>query len=133
MMVRLRSPLRSGQTLVMLLVFMTVAITVTAASVALSIDNSRAASKVEVSGLAAAAAESGIENALLRLLRNPGFTGETLTVGDGTATITVTGTNPIIITSTGESGGFVRRVQVTASYAGDANMILNIDSWQEIY
>jgi len=125
--------MKSGQVLVMLLVFMTVAITVTVASVALSIDSSRAVSKMEVSGMAASVAESGIENALLRLLRNPGFTGETLPVGDGTVTITVTGTNPIIITSTGEAGGFVRRVRVTASYAGDADMILNIDSWQEIY
>lgn len=125
--------MKKGQVLVMLLVFMTVAITVTAASVALSIGSSQGVSKMEVSDMAFAAAESGIENALMRLLRNPGYTGETLTVADATATITVTGTNPVIITSIGESGGFVRRVQVSASYAGDADMILNIDSWQEIY
>lgn len=116
-----------GQTVVILMVFMVIASTITAAAVALSIINSQSASAIELGNNALSVANSGGENAMLRLLRNPSYTGETMTVGDGTATITVTGTNPYVITSKGQVGDFSRTIQVVATGSG----FLTVSSWKE--
>lgn len=121
--------MKRGQALVILLVFMAIAVTVTTAAVVMMIIGSTAASKYELSQVAYMTAESGAENAMLRLLRDPNYTGETLTIGSATATITVTGTDPKTITSTGVSTGFSRQVKVIAGYA---NGILTVTSWSEI-
>ncbi|OGK16093.1 hypothetical protein A2774_01840 [Candidatus Roizmanbacteria bacterium RIFCSPHIGHO2_01_FULL_39_12c] len=119
--------MKRGQTLIMLLVFMIIAITVTTAATALILVNSASAQKMEGGIIAYSVAESGIENGLLRLLRNPFYTGETLNLDEGTATITVTGSNPYTITSTGQSGSFTRVLQVVVNYNGN----MTIASWNE--
>jgi hypothetical protein len=122
--------MRKAQTIVMLLVFMSVAFTITTASVLLSISNSQSNTRLQASNEALAVAESGMENALLRLLRGPSYTGETLPVGDGEATISLTGTSPVVITSVGQIGDYTKTVRVTGSFVG---VIFNISSWQQIY
>lgn len=120
----------SGQVLVILLFFMVITIMITTASVTLIILNSQGASRSEQGEMTWEIAESGAENALLRLLRDPNYQGETLTVGDGTATITVTGTDPLTITSVGKLNTFSRTVRVVAGYT---NFILSLQSWNEVY
>ena len=121
----------SGQALVVLLVFMVVAIMMTTMAVALVIVNATAASQVEQGDMTLKLAESGAENALLRLVRDPTYTGsETFTLGTGTVTATVSAGNPIIITSRGVQGSFVRVASVSASFV---NTVLIIQSWQEIF
>src|SRR3989344_2461142 len=107
---------RRGQTLVILLVFFAVAVIVTTAAVAVVISNTQSSSTQELGLLAYQIAESGAEDALIRLIRNPNFTssGYTLTVGEGEATITVTGTNPKIVTSIVAQGTYQRQVQIAA-------------------
>lgn len=122
--------LQKGQALITLLFFVIVSITITSAAVTLIMISSLSATKLEMSTNALTIAESGAENAMLRLLRNPFYTGETgLAVGNGTATITVSGTNPTTITSTGIIGNFKRRVEVKVGYT---NNILTVQSWKEI-
>jgi len=122
---------RPGQTLVMLLVFMAIAISTTTAATMLSISNAKSSLRLETSYEALSAAESGMEDALLQLLRDPSYNGgDTLQVGDGTATINVTGGNPLTITSIGSVGGYIRTVRVTGSFVG---VIFNINSWTQIY
>lgn len=121
--------LQKGQALITLLIFVVVALTVTATATVLFVSNSQATTKLEVGLNALDIAESGAENALIRLLRDSTYTGETLPVGSGTATITVTGTNPKTITSTGRMGNFTRIIQVVVSYSS----ILTVTSWKEIY
>ena len=123
--------MKPGQTLVFLLVFMTIAITVTTAAVVLMIVNSQSANKFEQGLVAYDVAESGAENGLLRLLRDPAYAGETLPIGSGTATITVTGSGPYTILSTGVSGNFLRQVQVMAGF--DSQGRLAVTSWQELF
>lgn len=118
-----------GQALVTLLIFMVVALIVTSAAIIIIFLNSLSSSKVIVGELAYYTAESGIENAILRLLRNPSYAGETLAVDQGTATITVTGTEPKTITSIGKLGNFTRTLQVQVGYT---NNVLTISSWGEI-
>lgn len=124
-----KSKNRSGQTIVFLLVFMAMAITITTGAVVVIIANSQMASKWEQGETALAIAESGAENAMLRLLRDPDYLGETLTVGSGTATIVVSGANPTI-TVTGVSGNFSRQVQVTTTYSGG---VLTVNRWTELW
>ena len=121
----------SGQALVALLVFMMVGLAITSTSVSLLVANSQSAQKFQDAQVALAVAEGGIENALIRLLRNPNYAGETLTVGEGTATVTVTGTNPMIVRSVGESGNFQRTI--TVELAATTSGIMNISSWEETY
>lgn len=118
-----------GQALVTLIIFMVVAITITSAGVIAAIMNSRSATALEQGTLALQTANSGAENAILRLIRNPTYTGETITIGDGVATITVTGSNPATILSVGQVGNFVRKVQVNTSGIS----FLTITSWREIH
>lgn len=114
----------------MLLVFMAVAVTITTAATTITLINSTTTSRVEQGQMAYNIAESGIENALIRLLRDPGYSGETLPVAEGFATISVTGTPLMTITSTGVLGDFTRRLQATAQFVSG---VLNILSWQEVY
>ncbi len=118
-----------GQALITLLFFVIIAITITSASVVVLIANSTSATKYEEGIRAFYVAEGGAENAVLRLLRDPTYTGETLTISDGTATISVSGSGPFTITSKGVVGNFTRTVQVSAAYV---NNILSITSWKEI-
>ncbi len=120
---------RSGQTLVTLLVFIVVATAVTSTAVAVLINTTRSSSIIGQSITATQIADSGAENALLRLLRNPNYTGETLTVGNGTATITVSGSNPKTINSIGKIGDFQKTVQVIVTY----NNTMSVTSWNYVY
>lgn len=122
---------QKGQALVLLLVFMVLAIIMTTMAVALVSINATAASQVEQGDMAWKLAESGADNALLRLMRNPAFTGtETYALDSGQVTATVSATNPIIIMSEGRLGIFVRKASVSASFV---NTVLTIHSWREVF
>jgi len=123
--------LQNGQALVTLLVFTIVAITITSAAVVIILTNSIGTSKLERGTNAYYSAESGAENALLRLLRNPNYTGETLTIDGATvvSTVGVSGST-YTITSDATSGNFKRTVRVIATFVSN---ILTVDSWKEIF
>lgn len=127
---QIKTILFHGQTMVTLLFFVVIALTITSAAVAMVITNSQSTTKFEQGLLAYYVAEGGVENALLRLLRNPNYTGETLSVGEGTAVITVAGTDPKTITSLGTVRNFSRKIQLVAEYT---NNILSVTSWKEVY
>lgn len=108
-----------GQALITLLFFMAVGVTVTTAAVVVMLTTSLSTSTFQQGNIAYFMAESGIENALLRLLRDPNYSGETLAVLDGTATISVSGTNPKVIVSQGWVGNFSRKIRAEASYTNE--------------
>lgn len=120
-----------GQALITLLFFVVIAVSITSAGVILLVTNSIAASKLEEGTIAYVSAESGIENAIMQLLRNQNYTGETLQVG-GTSTVTVTVTqgNPITVLSVAKEGNFIRKIQVQIIYN---KSVLTISSWKEVY
>ena len=122
--------MKTGQSLVILLVFVAVAVTITTTTASLAAINSTTSSHLELGQITLNMAESGLENALIRLLRDPSYGGETLTVDAGTATITISGTNPYIITSVGDYAGFTRQVQVTVLFTAGR---MAISSWLESY
>jgi hypothetical protein len=120
---------QNGQTLVLLLVFIVMIISITTAAAFIIATNSLAASNVELGLATKEMAESGVEKALLSLLRNPSYTGETLSVDTGTVTIVVTGSGSVTIDSTAVNGNFTKKVEVAATYS---NNELTINSWKEI-
>ena len=108
---------------------MIVALSVTTTAVAILITNSQSGSMQEQGTEAYSAAESGIENAIIQLLRNPNYTGETLSVGSNQAVVVVSGTSPYTVTSTGTRGNYTRKVQAIIDYTDGT---LTITSWKEI-
>lgn len=120
----------AGQTLVVLLIFVTVAMMVSFAAATLTAYTITNSSNRENSVIAQDAAVSGMENAALRLLRDTTYAGETLTLPLGTATITVTGSGTKTITSVGSYGNFKWTIQATAT---DTNGILSINKWNDVF
>lgn len=120
---------KKGQTLVTLLVFSVVALTVATSAVAIMLNIAQGTNRIEGDITATQVAESGVENALLRLLRNPSYTGETLPVGDGSAVITVSGTNPQTVTAVGTLDSHTKTIQAVVTYT---NGIMSVTSWKEM-
>jgi type II secretory pathway component PulK len=127
----IKQKVQKGQALITLLFFVIIAVTVTTGAAIVVLTNTLNETRLQQSTIAYEVAQSGAENAILRLLRDPTYTGETLTVGSGTATITVTGSgSTYTITSKGQVGTYIRTIQVTASYV---NNILTATAEQEIF
>lgn len=119
-----------GYALTTLLIFVAVGITITTATVALSISNTLSTTRQQQGILALQAAESGAENAMLRLLRNPSFTNETLSINGGIVTITSNGATLKTVISRAQMGSFTRIIQVDVDYT---NNLLRIVSWREVF
>lgn len=117
-----------GHVLITLLLTAVVGIIVSTAATNIVVNNAFATSSLEQSIAANDLAETGIENAMIRLLRNPSYTGETLMVDGSEVEITVTGTTQKTITSSSSVGDFQKTIVVTADYV---NYTLNITSWNE--
>ncbi len=120
---------QTGQALVTLLFFSIVAITITSAAVIVTLTQAKTGTTLELSNEVYYLAESGAENALLLLLRDPSYSGEQLVLPNGTITISVAGTNPKTITSVAYANGITRQIQVQADYT---NSILTVLSWKEV-
>ena len=121
---------KSGQALISLLVFVIIGVTVITVSAILIYNNVFSASAAEQGVYAYYMAESGAEEALLRLIRNPNYTG-TVSVDDiptenGSVNVTV---NSGTIISTGQYNNSIRKIQVETLYN---NNILTVSSWKEI-
>ena len=108
---------------------MVIAVIVTTASIALVINSSKGTDKIYQGANALDIAESGAETAMIKLLRDSSYTGETLTVGNGQAVVTITGSDPKIILSKGTLNNFTRTIQVIVN---TTNNVLTATSWKEI-
>lgn len=120
----------SGQALVTLLFFTIIGMTIITSAAVFVYENSQSASVTEQGTYAYYIAESGIEEALLRLLRDPSYSGtsngQPLSVGEGSVTIDVVGGT---IIATGKYQSVVRKIQAQTVYN---NYIFTISSWKEI-
>jgi hypothetical protein len=122
---------QKGAALITLLFFTVIATTITGAAVVVLLVNSLSGFKFLQGTVAYDIAQTGVENAKLRLLRNPDYAGETLPVGEGSAVITITKVgNNYTILSKGQIGNFVRQIEVDATYN---DSLLVVTSTEEIY
>lgn len=117
----------SGQALIVFLFFVLMGITITSAAVMMLLNTMMNTSVNERSLLARAYAESGVENALIRYVRNPDYSGEVLTIGQGSVDVTISGG---IIIAVAKVGDVTRKIQATTVYNNDE---IVVTSWKEIY
>lgn len=115
-----------GQALVTLIFFMLFATTITTAAIFVIATNSISGAKFQEGVIAYQVAESGADEAVLRFIRDPNYTGagETLIVGDGTAIVQRSGSGPYVFLSTGRVGNFVKKVQVTVDFQNNTLTVL---------
>lgn len=120
-----------GQALITLLFFTLIAATICSSAVIILMTNSVNGTKLQQGSIAYEIAKSGIENAKLQLLRNPDYNGETVTIGNGIATVEVNSNNETFtIISSGKIGNYLRKAQATGKYQ---NYELIFSSIKEIY
>lgn len=123
---------QKGQVLVMLVVFISIMTAVTAMAVSLMITNSSGAGKFEQSVNLLQKSESGVEIALLKLLRDPvNYTGETFTIDDVSVTVNVSGGVTKTVLSTAVLGDLTKKVELIVNDPIDD--ILTVTSWKEVY
>ncbi|HKB88058.1 MAG TPA: hypothetical protein VKC53_00245 [Patescibacteria group bacterium] len=123
---------QEGQALIMLLFFIVVAVIITTAAIFAISSNSDAATALSEGIIAKEMADSGIETAMLGILRgNNNYTGETInSLNGGSVVITVAGTTTKTIDSTATNGNFIKKVEVVVSYSN--NVLETPTSWKEV-
>ena len=117
---------QKGQIFITMLFFVIIGVTIISAEAIVLFTNILSASTAEQGANAYYVAESSIEEALLRLNRNPSYAGGVLTAGGGNAVVQV---GNGIITATGTYGSTVKKIQVQTV---NNNGALKIVSWREI-
>lgn len=117
---------QKGQIFITMLFFVIIGVTIISAETIVLFTNILSASATEQGTNAYYVAESGIEESLLRLNRNPGYAGGTITVGGGNAVVQV---GNGIITATGTYANTIKKIQVETT---KNNGTLKVVSWKEI-
>jgi len=129
-MKRAQYHLHSGQAVVTVLFVVVIGMLVTTGAIMTLLNAYQSMTNHELGREAFAAAEVGIENGMLRLLRDTSYTGETISMDGGkTADITVLQSPDIVMVSTGTVHNVSRKIQVDAHIT---NMSIVVDSWREI-
>ncbi len=120
---------QEGQALITLLFFMVIGITVITATALVLSAGILSSSTSEQGLIAYYAAESGAENGILHLLRNPSYSGDLPTLSfesGGNASVNISSG---VITSIGNYGSSIRKIQITTA---ESNGAFSITSWREI-
>lgn len=123
---------QAGQALIMLLFFVLVGIAITTAATFIIASNSKASTTMSEGIIAKEMADSGIETAMLGILRNGNsYTGETIdNLNGGSVVVTVIGASSKTISSVATNGNFVKKVEVIVTYS---NNVLGIPTrWKEV-
>lgn len=124
-----------GQALISLLFFMIIGITLLVGAAVVTLENTASTSSAEQGTIAYYDAESGIEDALLLLLRYPPtstspYTGGTTTYTQGQAAVSVSSSgNTITVTSVGTYLSATRKIQVQETNGSTG---WQVTSWQEV-
>lgn len=122
---------QNGQVLVSILIIIAVSVLATGTAVVAS-SLSKTTGISTISDKLLYVTESGVDEALLKLLRNPDlYNGETLLIDSVYVNVVVKRPTPtkIIITSESIQDSFRRKVEVSAEFV---NNILTVTSWKQI-
>ncbi len=131
-MITTHHPSTAGTVLITLLIVVVVALVITSAGTSLIITNFQNTSQYQQGVSALKLAESGLENAVLRILRNPDYTGEALTIDGNPVMIVVTGENPKQVTVEASVNSYSRRIQAQVEL-DPAEGVWSVTSWKESY
>lgn len=123
----------SGNVLIVVLVLMVVGISLVALSLALAVSSTQLTGGAMSASRLRSAAEGGVENAILMLLRNPGTAGSTETISleiDGIEVeTTIERDVATVITATAADGSASQRYRVVLERLSG---VLTVTSWQRI-
>lgn len=119
---------QAGYVLTALLVFMVVILLITTTTVLVSISTLQGELFFDSGMRAVIAADSGAENAILRILRDPTYVGETMQIEGTDVVVTVSSGSPQLVTVVADSGSFERTVQVELERVEG---MLQVNSWLE--
>lgn len=118
-----------GQALLTVIFVAVIGILITTGALYALLNNINTATLGEIGAMTHSAADSGIENALIRLIRDPTYTGETLQIDGRTVVVTVTGTGTQTVIATATDNTITQRVAAVVRYTGG---VLTIDSWSDV-
>ncbi|KKS73905.1 MAG: hypothetical protein UV46_C0058G0006 [Candidatus Gottesmanbacteria bacterium GW2011_GWC2_42_8] len=118
-----------GFALVILLFLMVLAVTVITAAVSLMILGSSSSTLLISGDSTKSIADSCIENAIIRLIRNPAYSGESLDINEGNCQITVTGLTDKTVSAQANYGNKKKRVEVNLNLN---NNIISLISWKDV-
>jgi hypothetical protein len=121
---------QNGQTLIALMIFVLMGIIVTTFATLIIAQNSLSIARLQQGTVARQLADSGVENALINILRNDAYSGGEMAVDGDTVIATVSGTTTKTIRVAATSGSFKKEVEVVATFI---NNKLTVTSWKEIY
>jgi hypothetical protein len=127
---KLKNGNSEGQALISLVFFTIIGMAIATAAIVATLSSTIASSKFQSGTLTFSEAESGAENAYLKLLRDPYYKGETMDINGATVIATVSGSINITISSKATSGTFSRIVEIKLSYASGRYVI---QSWKEVF
>lgn len=117
---------QKGQALITLVFFTVIAVTIITAAVSVLFANNLSTSNAQQGQEAYSSAEAGAEDGLLRLLRNPNYSGN-YNINEGMQAVVSINSGTII--STGSVGETKRKIQIQTVYNNGA---IQISSWREI-
>lgn len=123
--------MKKGQTLASLIIVVAISIIIISSILGMVISNNLATAGIQQAALVRNAAESGMENALLRLLRDPTYAGETLPalINGYTTVVTVSGSDTErTIESVASSLAYRRKITVRITYNEN---VMVINSWND--
>src|SRR5258708_2517544 len=129
---------QKGQALVTLMIFVAVSVIVTTSAIAISVINTQSSSQFSQGQQAYDLAEAGVEDAIIKLVRNSSFDspspGYTLTFGTNIATVIVTPPGSIssktIVSRGVVNNRFKRKLQVVGQFNTDGTF--SVVSWNEV-
>ena len=120
--------MKAGHTLILMLVFVAIFLVITTSVIVAGINSMQSVGHLSSGQSATLLSESAIEEAMLRLLRDPSLTNFTLTMGDGTATINIIGAESKTIDIVADVFGYVRKKRVIAGYTNGVLQIISQSS-----
>lgn len=120
----------NGQILTSVIVFVAFGLSVIAMSAVLTIINIQNSANNAQSLQALVYAETGTEEAVINLIRNPSYAGGTFTMGSTSVVVTVSGgISDKTILSTANYNGFTKKIE---SHVNLSNNTVVITSWRQV-
>jgi|SRR3989344_98231 len=115
----------SGQALISLIMISGISLIILTGAILVAVIAAQSSLTTRQSTQSRVSAESGIENAAIRLLRNPAYAGEILNIDSNTVTINIAANK---IDSQGKVGSVIKRIESDFQLN---NSILRILSWKD--
>lgn len=130
------SKFEKGQALLFLVIIMAIASVILFSGFTLVTINLANTNREDLGKIALLYAESGVEEGIIRTLRNQNFTGYTFTIDEASVNVVVSGTDPYTVTSTATVNSIKKKSQAIWTKSGTKRKNnawnISISSWNEI-